>query len=346
MELASVVIPTFNSEKYIRGCLDSVFAQKYPRIEIIIVDDGSTDNSVALAREILQGFPTWKVIELGKNQGASAARNAGLRAATGAWVQFLDSDDLLMPDKIEKQMAVCNTAPADVAAVYSPWNWGFILDDGRIDWLGPLRTPFIEGKHPILCLAGGIRPLLAADLTRRSVLNAVGGLDEKLRFWECEELCVRVAEVGRFVSVPTSDPTYLWRLRRGDIYIGGQDARYRSKDVCLGWIRLAVKAAGGRRLDEFLSKQDQKLMLSECTLWGRLVYSQDREAFDEYLSLAQKLDPNVRPAYPFHIAALSRWIGYKNAEAVAKLTRQPKVWLRRTLYALKLRRPNTIIELR
>jgi hypothetical protein len=139
----------------------------------------------------------------------------------------------------------------------------------------------------------------------------------------------------------------LWRLRRGDIYIGGQDARYKSKDVCLGWIKLALQATGGRPLDELgLSREDKRLLFHECTLWGRLVYSQDREAFDEYLSIARRLDPNMAPAYPFYISALSRWVGYEKAEGIAKLTRQPKVWLRRTLYRLKLRRPNTIIELR
>jgi glycosyltransferase involved in cell wall biosynthesis len=346
MELVTVIIPTFNSEKVISRSIDSVFTQKYPRIEIIIVDDGSTDNSVAVARQKLQGFANFQILELGKNQGASAARNAGLRAATGTWVQFLDSDDLLMPGKLETQMAVCNTVPADVAAVYSPWNHGHLSDDGQIEWLAKLRTPDIEGKAPIMCLVAGPRPLLAGNLTRKTVLDAVGGFDEALRFWECEELCVRVAEKGRFVSVPTNEATYLWTLRRGDLYIGGQEARYQSKDVCFGWIKLAVKAAHGRLLDELLSKEDKYTLLHECTAWARLLYSQHKADFGAYLSLAQKLDPNVGPAYPSYIAALSRLIGYEKAEGVARLTRQPKVWLRRILYFLKLKRPNTMIELR
>ncbi len=346
MELATVVIPMFNSEKYIGGCIDSVLSQQYPHIEIIVVDDGSTDNSVKVARQKLHGIANSQIIELGRNVGASAARNAGLRAASGSWVEFLDSDDLLLPGKIDLQMAVCNSAPPDVAAVYSPWNWGF-LEGGRIEWLGGLRTPFIAGSPPIMCLVGGIRPLLGAGLTRRTALNAVGGFDESLRFWECEELCVRIANVGRFLEAPSTEPQYLWRLRRGEIYIGGKEARYQSADVCLGWIRLAVKAAAGRTLDRLgLSERDRRLFSNECTLWGRLVYSQNREAFDEYLRLARELDPDIAPAYPFYISGLSRWTGYEKAEAIAKLTRQPKVWLRTALYRLKLRQPNTIIELR
>jgi glycosyltransferase involved in cell wall biosynthesis len=346
MELVSVVIPTFNSEKHIRKSIDSVLAQKYPRMEIIIVDDGSSDNSVAVAREKLQGFPNQQILECEKNLGASAARNAGLRAATGSWVQFLDSDDLLMPGKIETQMAVCNNVPADVVAVYSPWNHGHLHEDGRIEWLEKLRIPSVEGKAPIMCMVAGPRPLLNAGLVRRSALDAVGGFEEGLWFWECEELCVRIAQVGRFVSVPTDEATYLWTLRRGNVYIGGEEARYRAKDVGLGWIKLVVKAAGGRLLDDLLSNEDKEALLHECTAWARLLYSQDRASFDEFLSLARKLDPDIKPVYPLHIAALSRWVGYEKAEGVAKVTRRPKVWLRRTLYRLKLRRPNTMIELR
>jgi glycosyltransferase involved in cell wall biosynthesis len=346
MELASVIIPTFNSEKHIGESIESVLTQGYPGIEIIVVDDGSTDDTVAVVRQKLQGFAKWQVIELEKNGGASAARNAGLRVASGSWVQFLDSDDILMPGKIEKQMAVCATAPADVATVYSPWNWAF-LEDGRIEWLGPLQTPSIAGKAPVMCLVGGCRPLLGANLMRRTALNAVGGFDESLRFWECEEINVRLARVGRFLPVSTAEPQYLWRLRRGDIYIGEGNARYKSKDVALGWITQALKATGGRDLsNQELSEQDRAMFFRECTLWGRLVYSQQKEAFAEYLGIAQKLDPGIAPAYPRYITALSRWIGYEKAEGVAKLTRQPKVWLRTILNRLNLRRPNVIIELR
>ena len=346
MELASVIIPTFNSEKHICESIDSVLAQSYPSIEIIVVDDGSTDNTVTMVRQKLQGFANSQVVELGINGGASAARNAGLRLANGSWVQFLDSDDILMPGKIEKQMAVCADAPTDVAAIYSPWNWAF-LENGRIEWLGPLQTPFIAGKAPVMCLVGGCRPLLGANLMRRTVLNAVGGFDASLRFWECEEINVRIARLGRFLPVPSTEPQYLWRLRRGDIYIGEGNARYKSKDVALGWITQALKATGGRDIyDQGLSEQDRQMFFRECTMWGRLVYSQQKEAFAAYLDIARRLDPKIAPAYPRYISALSRWVGYEKAEAVAKLTRQPKVWLRTMLNRLKLRRPNVIIELR
>src|SRR5450432_3839768 len=91
----SVVIPTFNSSKYIQNTIESVFAQSYPNIEIVVVDDGSTDNTVELAKSTLKrSEKKCQILTLGKNGGPSAARNVGYLAATGSWIQFLDSDDL------------------------------------------------------------------------------------------------------------------------------------------------------------------------------------------------------------------------------------------------------------
>jgi glycosyltransferase involved in cell wall biosynthesis len=347
MELVSVIIPAFNSEQFIGKAIDSVVAQKYPSVEIIVVDDGSTDNTVAVARQKLQtNFKSFQVLELGTNKGPSAARNAGLRVANGSWVQFLDSDDLLMPHKIERQMMLCATALPDVAAVYSPWNWGF-LESGRIEWLGPLRKPFISGKAPVMCFAHECRPLLGACLIRRTALDQIGGFDEALRFWECEEVCARIATVGRFLPAPSDRAEYLWRLDQKTMYIGGSGARYSSTAVGLGWIRQVVKVTGSQDIDCLrLPESDRQLLLRECTLWGRLLYAQDREAFREYLSLARTLDPNLTPSYPRYISALSRWVGYEKAEAAAKLARQPKVWLRSALCSLNLKRPNALMELR
>jgi glycosyltransferase involved in cell wall biosynthesis len=348
MELVSVIIPTFNSAKFIGTAINSVVAQNYPSTEIIVVDDGSTDDTLAVARRKLEATAiAHQVIELPANRGPSAARNVGVRAARGPWIQFLDSDDILMPRKFERQLAAAASAAyRGVAAIYSPYRWGF-LENGKIEWTGPLMTPFIEGKAPILCLAGGVRPLLCACLVRREALIEAGGLDETLRFWECEEACVRLAKVGRFLPAHSDEPFYLWRLERGSLYIGPEGSRYRSADVAIGWITVVLKASENRTLDSLdLCAADKHMLMKECTQWGRVVYVAGREAFQEYLRLARKFNPRVAPAYPFYIKALSRWTGYETAEAVARITRQPKVWLRSALVALGLRTPNHLIELR
>lgn len=101
--LVSVIIPLYNSENYIRETITSVINQTYPHIEIIIIDDGSTDNSYAIGQEFSSG--NCKVIRQ-ENKGACAARNHGIEESSGEYLQFLDADDVLSLDKIKVQMDV------------------------------------------------------------------------------------------------------------------------------------------------------------------------------------------------------------------------------------------------
>lgn len=97
--LISIIIPTFNSAAYIRECLESVFAQTFQDYEVIVVDDGSTDETSS----IVQGFGPRVRFVAQENKGPAVARNHGISLAKGAWISFLDSDDLWLPDKLEKQ---------------------------------------------------------------------------------------------------------------------------------------------------------------------------------------------------------------------------------------------------
>lgn len=114
--LVSIIIAVYNAERYLKECIHSAINQSWPIKEIIIIDDGSTDNSLKIAKE----FESYQCIIVGqKNKGASAARNLGLSYAKGEYIQFLDADDILDPHKIELQilqlinnenkLAVCST---------------------------------------------------------------------------------------------------------------------------------------------------------------------------------------------------------------------------------------------
>ncbi len=247
----SIIIPSYNAESWISDTLQSAMAQSYPAIEIILVDDGSKDRTVSVAREKLQRefARSWKIIELEGNRGPSVARNLGLGVAGGDWIQFLDSDDLIAPDKLEREMAVCINCDPDVSAVYSPWR-RYHAEAGEIIWEGPLAKPNMQGKPPIMCLVGGDRFLHGAGLSRRSTLNQIGGFNEALRFWECEEVNVRLAKVGRFEQVQSLAPLYMWRMHRESAYIGGEKARYQLAPVALSWISLLLEAAEHRPLSD------------------------------------------------------------------------------------------------
>lgn len=103
MDLASVIVPVYNTGEYLRKCLDSLVGQTYPNIQIILVDDGSTDHSYAICREYAARFSQIEVIHK-ENGGVSSARNEGLKHVCGKYVFFVDSDDFILPEYIEHFM--------------------------------------------------------------------------------------------------------------------------------------------------------------------------------------------------------------------------------------------------
>jgi glycosyltransferase involved in cell wall biosynthesis len=337
MDLISVIMPTHNAAKWVTHTIDNLAAQTYQHFELIVSDDGSRDDTVSVVRsKLAKSFEhPWQIIELPNNRGPSAARNLALKAAKGTWVQYLDCDDFMAPSKFAMQAARCARVSADVAAVYSPWTQCYI-DDGRVTPLGGTARPDMEGRAPIMCLVGMDRVLLGAGLTRRSVLEQVGGWDEALRFWECEELTFRIAKAGRLECVPSALPLYFWRQHRGKPYIGDTRARYHTTPVALNWIDLILKGLDYNSLEEAgLSVRDRKDILTSTSYWARELFRTDRTAFRRYLAKARKLDPNLTPAYPAVISAMSRYIGYEAAEAIADLGRAPKNFLRKFRQGLR-----------
>ncbi len=186
--IVSILIPAHNSARWLAATLDSALAQTWPHREIIVVDDGSNDDTLAVAR----GFESRGVrVATQPNRGASAARNHALRLARGEFIQFLDADDLLAPDKIEQQVARLTSRP-DRSIAAGPWgrfetepaaavitpeeNW---RDLPPVDWLA-------------LNFAGrGMMPP-AAWLTPRPLLDAAGPWDERLTLNDDGEYFCRV----------------------------------------------------------------------------------------------------------------------------------------------------------
>ena len=110
----SIIIPNYNYAKYLRKCIDSVLNQTYANIELIIVDDGSTDNS----REVIESYVDHRIIKIyQENQGVSVARNNGIQIANGSYLAFLDSDDYWSPNKIEENLLLLQTGEYQI--VYS-----------------------------------------------------------------------------------------------------------------------------------------------------------------------------------------------------------------------------------
>ncbi|MCA9084337.1 MAG: glycosyltransferase family 2 protein [Planctomycetaceae bacterium] len=111
MELVTTIIPVFNRAEMVCDAVKSVLAQTYTAIEVVLVDDGSTDNTPNTLRRLQQQHPTRIKLVRQDNAGPGAARNKGFQVATGDYIQYLDSDDLLHPEKFEKQVAALKTSP-------------------------------------------------------------------------------------------------------------------------------------------------------------------------------------------------------------------------------------------
>ena len=107
--LISVVITNHNYRRYLGECIDSALSQIYPNIEVIVVDDGSTDNSAAL----LQSYGKRITIIIQNNKGVASARNAGIFKSKGEWVAFLDADDSWRPEKLSNSLNTSRTHPSE-----------------------------------------------------------------------------------------------------------------------------------------------------------------------------------------------------------------------------------------
>jgi glycosyltransferase involved in cell wall biosynthesis len=191
MKTISVIIPAYNYARYLSEAIDSVFAQTYPALEVIVVDDGSTDETPAVLAAYGDRI---RAIRL-QNQGVSAARNTGISAARGEYVAFLDADDLWQPAKLEAQMARFDANP-NFGLVYC----GAESFDAEGQTLHILRDG-IEGRVAINILRH--EPVIAAPgsnmIAPRRVAEEIGGFDTRMTGSEDWDFSYRVAaryEIG------------------------------------------------------------------------------------------------------------------------------------------------------
>jgi len=207
----SVIVPCFNSARTLEETLDSIFTQTFPPFEVIVVNDGSTDQSTALLQRYTASSPERciRVLEQ-KNRGVSAARNAGVNIAQGDLVCFLDADDLWHVDKLKLQVqALIDFAP-DYQAVAVVGVRRFTVEQltgkksfFRDTWVDAnLTMGRRERIKTILALANNEMASCSTVLCPRSVFLEVGGWDENLAMAEDWDLLIRLCEVLPLVSVP------------------------------------------------------------------------------------------------------------------------------------------------
>jgi len=191
--LISCIVPVFNGERYLREALASIFAQTYRQLEIIVADDGSTDNTAAVAGSYFDCVRYLKQ----NNQGPSAARNLGIRAAMGEFIAFLDADDLWHAEKLERQITRFRARPElDYCVTYS-----------QNFWVSELQAEAEKYRDHRVArpVPGYVTQTLFA---RRAVFNSVGPFNITLAHGDSMEWFLRAAEHGATMEILPDVLTY------------------------------------------------------------------------------------------------------------------------------------------
>jgi glycosyltransferase involved in cell wall biosynthesis len=213
----SVVVPAYNAATFLAGAIDSVLGQTLPPAQVIVVDDGSTDDTPGVIARYAERVTAVRLA----NGGVARARNAGARMATSRWIAFLDADDEWLPTKLERQIA---RAGDDVALVYT--------DRFNVGARGPLPPvqseiqPLYEGDVFLDLLRLGNHVTLSTVMVRRDVFERLGGFRETFRNAEDWDLWIRLAAEHRVAAcheplvnyrfhagMKSGDPAAMWRAR-------------------------------------------------------------------------------------------------------------------------------------
>lgn len=202
----SVVIPTYNRAHVLPRALESLFLQTYKPHEIIVVDDGSTDDTCRLITGISQTHPNIRYFRLEKG-GAQVARNHGIRQATGDWITFLDSDDEYLPEKIEQQLraAVSTGIPVIHCECF--------LYDIRTGERKLRGTAPLSGACYAFALSGN-SPAFPGIFAHRTCFERIGYLDERVAAYQEWETAIRLASLFSFHYLP--QPLFMYYVNSGD----------------------------------------------------------------------------------------------------------------------------------
>lgn len=300
----SVVIPCFNAAATIDQAIQSALAQEGVPFEVLVIDDGSIDNSLAVARSC---EPAVRVIT-GPNRGVSAARNRGIMETTGEWIVFLDSDDLLLPGTLGMRLGAAEATDADVVVC----NWQEVVDRGSTED-GPAKSvdmAALAADAEIAC-AMHVWATTAALMYRRSLVEKIGGFREDLpviqdarflfdaayhgaRFAHSAHLGARYRVLPQ--SLSRSDPERFWR----DVLLNGKqiEALWRARGSLSARHREALKGIFNHAARGLFAAADPQFF----------------EAAGSLRSLGGEL-----PLHPRIAAPLARAVGLRQARGLLRM---------------------------
>jgi glycosyltransferase involved in cell wall biosynthesis len=307
--LVSILIPAYNADRWIAETIKSAIAQTWPRKEIIVVDDGSTDQTASIARQ----FASEDIAIISKaNEGAAAARNHALAVSQGEYIQWLDADDLLSPDKIANQMELA-TKHQNPQMLFSS-AWGSFAH--RIKQAEFRPTALWQDLSPVEWLlrklSGGLHMQTATWLVSRELAQAAGTWDTRMLSDDDGEYFCRVIMASDAIRfVPEAKVFYRVTPASRLSYIGYSD---RKRDAMFLSMQLHVRYI--RSLED--SDRVRAACLRYLSIWLINFYPERPDIVDGLQKLAQSLGgeleiPRLRWKYAW-LAPLCGWRTAKQAQ--------------------------------
>ena len=331
--LVSILIPAYNSEGWISDTLRSAIAQTWQRKEIIVVDDGSSDRTAEVANQFASAGVT--VVSV-KNAGASAARNQALKLSQGDYIQWLDADDLLPPDKIERQLAAVKESDSKRLLLSGPWGYfSYRTERARF-----IRTSLWNDLSPVEWLLRKMGENLHMQtgtwLTSRELIEAAGPWDTRLMSDDDGEYYCRVllaSEGTRFV--PEARVFYRVSPSSRWSYIGNSNKK---RDAMLLSMKLHVGYL--RSLEE--SDRVRKACVTYMQNWYENFYPDRPDIMAELQALAAELHGHLEtPRLRWKYAWMEPVFGRDTAKRAQMVLPQMKASLVRTwdkaMYQLETR---------
>jgi len=284
--LVSIIIPAYNAEKWVGYAIQSAVDQTWPRKEIIVIDDGSKDRTAGVAREFVSKGVT---VVSTANHGLSAAVNHGFRLCQGDYVQELDADDLLAPNKIELQLAALRPGESRRILLSSPWA-PFYYRTGKANFI---RNSLWQDLSPVEWLLRkmreGVHMQNATWLVSRELAKAAGPWDESLRYDQDGEYFARVllaSEGTRFV--PDTGVFYRASGTSSISYIGRSQQK---RESLLRSMKLHIQYL--RSLEE--SERVREACLAYLQIWYGVFYAEWPEYAGQLQALAAQLQGTLKP---------------------------------------------------
>ncbi len=303
--LISIIIPCYNVENYIEECVESCYTQTYKNIEVICIDNNSTDATLDILQDLKIKHPNL-IIDKESKKGAPSTRNKGLSLSKGEWIQFLDADDLLLPNKIEHQVALINENSAFIAGACIKQNTNEhqkkVYPDKRDIYKSLFNTQL---------------GITSSNLWNKNAIDKINGWDENIKSSQEADLMFRLLQQNNQIVFDNKPLTIVRERESGQISQRNPSAKW----VLYFNIRIKIINWLETEHPEYYYENQQ---FYNDSLFGILRILAQSDLNKAYLLFKQHLGKNYNPGVNQNHSTQSyirlyNWFGFKGAERVRKI---------------------------